>query len=158
MSVIKNILIGTIIVLVAIQFISVDKTNPPVDEALTLKAPAKVMSILKKSCYDCHSNETVWPNYSNVAPVSFFVASHVHNARKAMNLSEWNEIDKETKTRRLERAIVTVKNGMMALPSYILGHEEAKLTKQEKIILVTWFENELNVLNDNNTSYLFQVK
>lgn len=154
---IKKILIGTIIILVAIQFIDVDKTNPPVDEALTLKAPTEVMTLLKKSCYDCHSNETIWPDYSNIAPVSFFVASHVHDARRAMNFSQWSEIDKETKTRRLERAIVTVKNEMMALPSYISAHEEAKLTKDEKIILVTWFENELNSLNGKN-SYLFQVK
>lgn len=155
---IKNIMIATIVILVAIQFINVDKTNPVVNDALTLKAPEEVMTLLKKSCYDCHSNETVWPNYSNVAPVSFFVAGHVHDARRAMNFSQWSEIDKETKTRRLERAIVTVKNGMMALPSYIWGHEEAKLTKEEKAILVTWFENELNLVNGDDSSFIFQVR
>ena len=61
---IKKILIAIVLVLVGIQFINVDKTNPPVDEALTLQAPVEVMDILKNSCYDCHSNETVWPEYS----------------------------------------------------------------------------------------------
>ena len=155
---IKKIAIGTMGILLAIQFISVDKTNPSVDDTLTLKAPSEVMVLLKKSCYDCHSNETIWPTYANIAPVSFFISYHVHQARAAMNFSEWNKIDKETKTRRLERAIVTTKNEMMALPSYIAGHEEAKLSKEEKTTLVTWFEDELKTLNGNDTAHIFQVR
>lgn len=126
-----------------IQFISVDKTNPQIDDKLTLKAPKEVMNVLKTSCYDCHSYETTWPIYSNIAPVSFFISSHIQNARKAMNFSKWHEIDNKIKVQRLKRAVTTVNNGMMALPSYIYAHEEARLSKEDKNILINWFKKEL---------------
>ena len=129
-----------------IQFITVDKTNPEVDEKLTVKAPEEVMKLLKQSCYDCHSHETKWPYYSAIAPVSFFVASHVKDGRRAMNFSKWNEIDPEIKQKRLKRAIKTVNNGMMALPSYVSAHEEAKLSKDDKEVLVSWFKKELSLI------------
>lgn len=155
---IKKILIGAVVILVAIQFVNVDKTNPPVDETLTLKAPEEVMAVLKQSCFDCHSNETKWPSYADIAPMSFVVADHVKDARRAMNFSQWNLITKETKVLRLKRAIVTVKNGMMALPSYVAAHEEAELSPEDKNILINWFESELKTLGEDNNNYLFQVK
>ena len=144
--VLKKTAIFTIVTLILIQFISVDKTNPEVDENLTLKAPMEVMTLLKQSCYDCHSYETKWPYYSDIAPISFLVSSHVKNARRALNFSKWNEIDKEIKEKRLKRAVITVNNEMMALPSYISAHEEAKLNKKEKEILINWFKKELTLL------------
>ncbi|MFT5662399.1 MAG: hypothetical protein ACI9TV_003050 [Sulfurimonas sp.] len=155
---IKKIVIGIVIILVGIQFISVDKTNPPLDEKLTLKAPAQVMEVMKQSCFDCHSNETKWPYYADIAPMSFVVADHVKDARRALNFSKWNEISEEIKILRLKRAIVTVKNGMMALPSYVSAHEEAELSKEDKTILITWFESELKTLTGDNKNHLFQVK
>ncbi len=140
----KKTIITTIILLISIQFISVEKTNPPVDEKVALKTSNEVMSILKKGCYDCHSNETKWPYYSDIAPVSFFVASHVNKGRRALNFSNWENIDSKIKQERLKRAIVTVNNGIMALPSYLSAHEEAKLSKEEKEILSAWFKEELN--------------
>lgn len=146
-----KIAIFIIISLFAIQLISVDKTNPPVNDAITLKAPQEVMNILKQSCYDCHSNETKWPYYSDIAPISFFVASHVKKARRAINFSNWNEIDEKIKVQRLKRAIITTNNEMMALPSYVSAHEKAKLDKDKKVILTTWFKNELKALEENKT-------
>lgn len=139
----KKTLIFTVLLLVAIQFIPVERTNPPVDTQLTLHAPKDVMGILKKACYDCHSFETKWPYYSNIAPVSFFVASHVKKGRKALNFSKYKEIGKDIKLQRLKRAVMTVNNGMMALPSYVSAHDEAKLTKDEKIVLTEWFKKEI---------------
>lgn len=142
----KKTAIFTFIVLVLIQFIHVDKTNPKVDKELELKAPQDVMHILKRSCYDCHSYETKWPYYSNIAPVSFVVASHVKDARRAMNFSTWKVMDSKIKVERLKRAIQTVNNEMMALPSYVYAHKNAKLTKEEKGILTTWFKKELSLI------------
>ena len=139
----KKTAIFTIIFLISIQFISVDKTNPPVDENISLKAPQEIMQLLKKGCYDCHSNETKWPYYSDIAPVSFFVASHVKKGREAMNFSTWTEIDPKIKQERLKRAVITINNGRMALPSYLSAHEEAKLSKDEKEILTAWFKKNL---------------
>jgi hypothetical protein len=137
-------MIFAVLLLFAIQFVSLNKTNPPVDENLTLNAPKNVMNILKNSCYDCHSNETEWPYYSNVAPISFFVVSHVNKGRKALNFSKWQEMDSDIKQKRLKRAIKTVNNDMMALPSYISVHEDAQLSKEQKIILTSWFKKHLN--------------
>lgn len=145
---IKKTVIFVIVFLFAIQFISVDKSAPKIDEKLTLKAPTEVMDILKTSCYDCHSFETKWPTYSSIAPISFFVSSHVKKGRNAMNFSKWNVIDDEIKAQRLKRAIKTVNNSLMALPSYVSIHEEAKLNKEQKDILTTWFKSELDKLNN----------
>lgn len=142
----KKSIIFTIVFLVSIQFISVEKTNPPVDVALSLKAPDDVMIILKKGCYDCHSNETKWPYYSDIAPASFFIASHVKKGRKALNFSTYEEIDPKIKKERLKRAIMTINNGMMALPSYLSVHNEAMLSKKEKAVLTKWFEKEIESL------------
>ena len=142
----KKTVIFIIVTLLAIQLIRVDKTHPPIDDSITLKTSKDVMSILKKGCYDCHSYETKWPYYSDIAPVSFFVASHVKKGRKAMNFSLWNKMDEKVKAQRLKRAIETVNNGRMALPSYLSAHEEARLSKDEKATLTTWFKNELKIL------------
>lgn len=142
----KKTAIFTILTLILIQFIHVDRTNPKIDKNIELKAPQDVMHILKKSCYDCHSYETKWPYYSNIAPISFVVASHVKDARSAMNFSTWKEIDIKKKAQRLKRAIQTVNNGMMALPSYVYAHKGAKLTKSEKEVLTSWFKQELSLL------------
>lgn len=154
----KKIVFFILVALAGIQFIPVIKTNPKVDESLTLKAPKEVMSILKNSCYDCHSNETKWPYYANIAPVSFFVVKHVDEGRAALNFSEWNTIEKQVKIERLKRGIVTVKNGMMALPSYTSVHGDAELTKEEKLTLVKWFESELVTVSEGKVNHLFQVR
>lgn len=145
----KKTAIFTILTLILIQFIHVDKTNPKIDKNIELNAPHDVMYILKRSCYDCHSYETKWPYYSNIAPISFVVASHVKDARSAINFSKWELIDSKTKVDRLKRAIQTVNNGMMALPSYVYAHKGAKLTKSEKEVLTSWFKQELSSLEKN---------
>ncbi len=133
-------------VLIVIQFIPLKKTNPPVDASLALQTDEKVQKILKKSCYDCHSNETNWSLYANIAPFSFGVVSHVEDGRAAFNFSKYKNIDKETKIARLKRAIKTVKLGMMPLSSYLMFHKDAELTKEEKEILIDWFVKELKKL------------
>jgi uncharacterized membrane protein len=132
-----------IIILMALQLIPIDKSNPPIDKNIALHPPKEVESILKKACYDCHSNETKWPFYANIAPLSFSISSHVKDGRKALNFSEWKNIDPKIKTKRIQRAIKTIKNGMMPLPTYLWLHDEAKLTKEEKRVLTTWLKDQL---------------
>ena len=144
----KKTIISLVLIIIGIQFIGVDKTNPSVDKTVSLSTDKEVMDILKKGCYDCHSYETKWPSYSNIAPVSFFVASHVKNGRKALNFSEWEKISKDIKQARLKRGVITVNNGMMALPSYLFVHENSKLSKDEKKTLTNWFKKELKELEE----------
>lgn len=130
-------------ILLAIQLIRPEKTNPPVDETIALKAPQAVMSILKTSCYDCHSDETIWPFYADIAPLSWNIIGHVNDGRKALNYSKWGEIEPEIKIKRLKRSIKTINNGMMPLENYLLLHEEAKLSNEQKKVLIDWCNEEL---------------
>ncbi len=132
--------------IMAIQLIRPNLDNPPIDENLTLKAPKKIEKILKSSCYDCHSNETIWPAYAQLAPLSWSIASHVKDGRKALNFSKWQSIDKEIKVKRLKRAIQTVNNGMMPLSSYLLLHKDAALSDAQKMLLISWFKEQLKTL------------
>ena len=137
----------TLLIIVALfllsQLIRPDRTNPPVNPDEALHAPKKVETVLRRSCYDCHSNETRWPWYSNLAPFSWTIASHVKEGRLALNFSKWQTIPEKIKIKRLKRAIQTTSNNMMPLPSYLWLHKEAKLSKSDKMLLKTWFEQEL---------------
>jgi len=130
--------------ILAIQLIRPERSNPPVDKNLELQAPKEVMTLLKNSCYDCHSYETKWTTFSNIAPFMWTIATHVKEGRKALNFSEWKKIDKDTKIKKLDRCIQTLKSGIMPLPSYVNYHDEAKLSKDDKKLLIEWFTKELS--------------
>ena len=110
----------------SIQFIRPARTNPPVDPSRTLEAavtvPPQEAKILSRSCADCHSNQTVWPWYSNIAPVSWFVIDHVNQGRRHMDFSAWLRpgIDDPAQYTRqkLRSACNRVKTGNMPLFSY----------------------------------------
>jgi len=145
----KKILLVVAILLVLIQLITPAKTNPKVDSSIALKTSMDVERILKKSCYDCHSFETKWRSYANIAPFSWLIVSHVEDGRKALNFSKWSEIDHEIKEKRLRRVIQTTSNGMMPLSSYVSFHEEAKLSVGDKKVLRDWVNTQLEILKNN---------
>ena len=89
MKVVRRIAIASAAVLIAIQLVPVTRSNPPVETEIA--APERVQHILSRSCYDCHSNKTVWPWYSRVAPVSWLVSNDVSGARHKMNFTTWNQ-------------------------------------------------------------------
>ena len=142
----KKIIIGIILLLVFIQFIPLKETNPKVDESISLHTDENIMKILKKSCYDCHSNETKWSIYSKIAPLSFQIHSNVKIGRAALNFSNWKDIKKDIKIARLKRAIKTVNNKMMPLSEYLSLHEEARMSSDDRKVLVKWLENELRLI------------
>jgi hypothetical protein len=130
------------IILAGLQFIRPARTNPPVDEARTIRAQTQltpeVAAILDRSCNDCHSNQTRWPWYSNVAPVSWFVINHVNVGRREMNLSEWAEYTAEDQQGFLKKICREVKDGAMPLTSYLRLHQEAKLSSEDVQRLCDW--------------------
>jgi len=136
----RIIVIVVIIVLIGIQFVPVDKTNPPVTGEI--KAPENVMQILRNSCYDCHSNEVKWPWYSNVAPMSWLVAYDVDEAREHMNFSEWASYSTEDKAEDIEEIWEEVEEGNMPLWYYLPLHPEAKLSDNDKEIIKNWVQSE----------------
>src|ERR1700677_1307278 len=88
----KCIFLTLLAMFCALQFVPVNRANPPVDPAKKLQPPPEVEVILRASCYDCHSDETRWPWYSYVAPVSWWIANHVQDGRRRLNLSEWADV------------------------------------------------------------------
>lgn len=125
------------IIIVLIQAIQVDKTNPKTETSKEINTNSEIMAIFKKACYDCHSNETVWPWYSNIAPFSWSIASHVEDGRKALNFSTWNDYSEEEKGKLLKKIHRTA-YAAMPLASYITFHEEADLTKDERNLIRDW--------------------
>lgn len=116
---------GLLIVgLIAIQLIPVDRTNPPVVREPAWDSPT-TRAYAERACFDCHSNETKWPWYSYVAPVSWQVADHVHEGRKEFNISDWPSGEGD-------EAAEKVQEGSMPMWQYVLMHPEANLTAAEK--------------------------
>ena len=93
MKTFRRIVIVVLALMVLIQLVPVTKSNPPLETEIS--APSNVQAILNRSCYDCHSNKTVWPWYSHVAPVSWLVSSDVSGARRKMNFTTWNRYTSE---------------------------------------------------------------
>ncbi len=134
------------ILLVGIQFIRPARTNPPVDPAHTVEAltsiPPEVRATLHRACFDCHSNESRWPWYSNVAPVSWLLANHVGDARRKVNFSEWDKVMGPRAARRLDNICGEVREGGMPLPSYLWIHHDARLSPSEVQSICAWTESE----------------
>ena len=145
MKIFKNILYWFLIVVALIQFIPVDRTNKPVDQKVNFvnvfNTPAPVKSVLKKACYDCHSNETVYPDYAYVAPISWTIQNHISEGREHLNFSEWGNYNKDLKKSMLENSVQSVIEYSMPFPAYLSKHPEANLTKQERKLIADYFEN-----------------
>lgn len=144
MKLFGNIIYWTLIIFALIQFIPVDRRNPTVkgkhDFVNIYQTPSDVSEILKKACYDCHSNETRYPEYAYVAPISWSVKHHVNEGREHLNLSIWGTYNRELKKGMLENSAADLKQNRMPIPGYMAQHPEARLSEAEKKLLVDYLE------------------
>jgi hypothetical protein len=125
-----------IVFLLVIQVIRIDRSNPAVYS--DLDADPSVQSILRKSCYDCHSNETVWPWYSGLAPVSWLVGNDVKEGRRHLNFSEWSTLDERTRLHKKQEIGEEVKAGRMPPWYYLLMHSGSRLKPSEQDLITAW--------------------
>ncbi|MDY7091821.1 MAG: heme-binding domain-containing protein [Acidobacteriota bacterium] len=132
----RYLLIALVVLFLGLQVVPVERTNPPVEGEIP--APPEVREILRRACYDCHSNETVWPWYSYVAPVSFLVARDVKEGREELNFSTWSRLSAKRQNHILEEVWEEVEEGEMPLPIYLPTHPEARLTPQDRATLRNW--------------------
>lgn len=154
----KLVMYFVIGIAIVIQFIQPDFKNPAVDEKVALNSDPHVMSVLKTSCYDCHSSETKYPWYQNVAPVSWVMSDHIVRGRKALDFSNWANIDAKVKLERLERAKQMVNNEMMPKHEYLLMHKNAVLNAKEKQTLEQFFDSQIKELGGTpNTLKAFNI-
>ncbi len=104
--------------------------------------PPAIQNILKKSCNDCHSNNTVYPWYAHLQPVAWWLGDHIEHGKKELNFSEFGSYSPRRKYRKLEEMYGEVKEDKMPLPSYTWIHKDAILSAEEKQILLSWIDAE----------------
>ncbi|AFN74125.1 hypothetical protein MROS_0884 [Melioribacter roseus P3M-2] len=121
---------------IGIQFIKVDRKNPTVKA--DLRAPQEVKNILKESCYDCHSNETKWPWYSYIAPLSLLIEKDVVEGRRELNFSEWETYDSKKKAFLMKEIWEEVENDEMPKAVYTLTRPNVRLDSVKKNIIKKW--------------------
>lgn len=119
-----------LIVLVAIQLVPVERSNPPVIREPVWDSP-ETRALARRACFDCHSHETVWPLYAYVAPASWLVSYDVSEARNEMNFSDWGRSDKSPGDIQ-----EVIEEGEMPPTNYRLLHPEARLSQAEQELLI----------------------
>jgi len=125
-------------ILIIMQLIPLNQTNPPVVQ--NVAAPVLISEILKTSCYDCHSNETIWPWYSRIAPGSFLITRDVKMGRQHLNFSEFSDLDSFDSTDIADDLIEVLEAGDMPVIQYLLLHPSASLRDSESQALLQWVE------------------
>lgn len=133
----------------AMQLIPIDRTVKPIDKIKNFtdleKTPAEVVTLLRTSCYDCHSNQTIYPDYAFVAPISWMINDHVKEGRQHFNFSEWGTYNQFQKNGMLERSIHSLQDKKMPLPAYISKHPKANLTTKQRNLLIDYFRETLKI-------------
>lgn len=133
----SRLALGAVALLAAAQLVPISRDNPPVQTEMP--APPEVRDILRRACYDCHSNETSWPWYSRVAPISWWVLDHVNEGRREFNASEWNRVSEARRLRLPRRLWREVSGGEMPPWYYTPLHPAAKLTAADTAALHAWY-------------------
>lgn len=131
-----KVLIGVAVLLVGIQLIRFEHTNPPITGEI--QAPDDVKAVLKRACWDCHSNQVVYPWYSHVAPVSWLVHRDVVDGRRHVNFSEWAQVPADKKERKQKRCGKEASEGEMPPWFYLPMHADAKLSEADQKLLDAW--------------------
>ena len=139
-----NLLIAFLAVFALIQFKVIDKSpieiNPESDFLMIEQAPKEVVELLKTSCYDCHSNQTHYPWYSNIAPVSWWLKGHIDKGRGKLNFSEWDSYSiEESDTLKVKSADMIEKKWMPIL-TYKIIHKESRLSDEQRALLIGWLK------------------
>jgi heme-binding protein len=135
-------LLGFGAALVCSQAVRVQRTNPPVRGDLI--APPPVQEVLREACYDCHSNQTRWPWYSALAPMSWLIQHDVMAGRRRLNFSDWTDYasDPETAAQKLRRVAKAVTDGNMAPRYYQVLHPRARVASEERALVTRWAADE----------------
>lgn len=139
---------GLIIVLIIVailvigQFFQPEMNNGsasgPQDITQAMAVPTDVQQILEKSCYDCHSDHTVYPWYDRVFPVNWWIKDHVDEGKRELNFTHFSTYTEKKKNKKLEEIGEQVEKGEMPLKSYTFIHSDTKLTDAQKKILIDW--------------------
>ena len=126
-----------------------NKTNE-VQKADLIKhfsVPVNVAGIIKTSCYDCHSNNTRYPWYTNIQPVGWLLANHIKDGKADLNFNEFANYSQRRQLSKLKATQNSIKDGSMPLSSYTLIHTDAKLSKERKALVLNWISKVIDSLS-----------
>lgn len=138
--------VGVLIAALALaQLVPVERENPAVEAEVPTTPEAR--ALLVRACFDCHSNQVVWPWYSRVAPVSWLVAKDVREGRDELNYSTWSRYDAKKQRKLLKETLKEVDEGEMPLWIYLLGHPEARISTADRALLELWVAERLAALD-----------
>ncbi len=141
----KKILYLLLILLAIVQFKRIDKTNPksdPQDDFFALvEAPDEIENLIRTACYDCHSHESEYPWYSDLAPVSWWLADHISEGREHLNFSIWGTLEDGKRDHKLEEGMEMVEGKEMPMLPYMIGHRDAWLSQADRDRLVAFFSS-----------------
>lgn len=142
---IRKIALGVLAVFVIIQFIRPAKNTNAVSATNNIATlygiTPEVDVILKKACYDCHSNNTTYPWYFSIQPVAWWMTDHINEAKEELNFSEFGAMPVPKQLKKIKKTAKAVKEGWMPLNSYTWMHKDAVLTDAEKDAVVAWAQN-----------------
>ena len=142
----KFVGLGLIAVLIVLQFFQPERNNAPIDPELDmlelLAPPEPVADLIRDACYDCHSNQTNYPWYNRISPVSLYLYKHIKKGKEDLNFSEYGLLDKADKIGEFADFCDAVDAGSMPLQSYMLIHKDARLTQEERETLCNWTEKQ----------------
>jgi len=142
----KKIITACLVVFIAIQFVrlSPNKGDLHGENEISKKynVPTEVQGILKQSCYDCHSNNTEYPWYTNIQPIGWWIQlSHVNDGKRHLNFSEFSSYPEKRAKKKIEEIADEIREGGMPLSSYTFIHRNAVLTPQQSKTLIDWAES-----------------
>ena len=144
-------LLYLILFFISLQIIQPEWIQKKVEDDQKISTSPEVLSILKRSCFDCHSYETELPFYSRITPVSFFLKHHIEEGRKELNFSTWETLSENKKQNKAEEIWEEIQSGEMPLFSYTLIHREAKLSSDDKLVLKKWLSTYLEEEKNGET-------
>lgn len=146
----KRIIWAVLGLLAVIQFIRPAKNQsegiPDTDISKVYSLPAGIHDVFTNKCYDCHSNNTVYPWYTNIQPVGWWMAFHVKEAKKELNFSDFGDYPRDRANHKLEEITEVLEDGSMPIKSYLWMHD-AKVTAEETASITQWITS-LGVLKD----------
>jgi len=151
---IKKVLLVTGIVFIAIQFIqpakNINSQVSATDISKTIPVPDNVQAILKTACYDCHSNNTIYPWYAYIQPAGWLLGSHIAEAKGKLNFDEFGKYSSRRQISKLDGIANSIKDDIMPLSSYKLMHNSANLSANEKALLINWAQQSKDILSAKN--------
>lgn len=140
----RSVLITLLLLFVAIQIKTTDKTPikvTPETDFLTLEdAPQEVTQLIQSTCYDCHSNQTQYPWYSHIAPISWWLEGHINNGKSKVNFSIWDSYTPAQQASLKNESAELIEKKWMPILTYKITHADARLTEAQRHMLIDWLK------------------